>query len=524
MKILLVHPKFPTTYWGFQYGLPLVRRRASLPPLGLITLAALLPRSWNLRLVDLNVLNVEDLTDDDLRWADAVFVGGMRVQAPSIHEVLGRGRAAGRTTVVGGSAPTMTPEEFDDSDIIFVGEAEGRVEELVAALNSPRRSGSVRLQPPPGWHAPLTRIPAPRFDLLDLRHYASMSIQYSRGCPFKCEFCDVVQMFGRTPRVKTATQVLAELNALYELGFRGSLFLVDDNFIGNSASVKRLLPELTAWQRLRGYPFQLYTEASVNLAADRQLVDGMLASGFSAVFLGIETTSPETLKDAGKKQNARIDLAGAVRQLTRTGLEVFGGFILGFDNDTPDVFASQRDFITGLPLPLAMVGVLTALPGTLLWRRLQREGRLRQNASGDQFGRPNFEPTMAEKTLLSGYAGLLADLYEPEAYYRRCEAFIKTAPALPGRKRSERKYLGTLLRTLFTVGLRRPYRRHFWRLLACALRHAPHQLAWAVGHAVMGEHLIRYTREDVLPRLRESVLVAREGNPVATSATGQFCD
>jgi radical SAM superfamily enzyme YgiQ (UPF0313 family) len=513
MKVLLAYPEFPTSYWGFQYGLPLTGRKATLPPLGLITLAALLPREWELRLVDLNVTR---LRESQLKWADAVFVGGMRVQAPSIHEVVRRASAAGRRAVVGGPAPTTAPAEFADADVIFQGEAEGRIDELLAALQTTR---TVRLAPRADSDRPsMQESRVPRFDLLDLRQYASMSVQYSRGCPFSCEFCDIIEIFGRRPRVKTNEQVFAELDALLQLGYRGSVFFVDDNFIGNKPAVKGLLPDLARWQQQRGYPFELYTEASVNLASDETLIASMVQAGFTAVFLGIETPSPETLAATNKQQNTRLDLGLAVERLTGAGLEVLGGFIVGFDGDGPDVFESQLRFISSLPIPLAMVGLLTALPGTALWRRLEHEGRLRALSSGDQFGRTNFEPKMDEETLLRGYAELLGQIYTPQAFYQRCEAYVDRAPPLPGKKKPSVAHVLTFLRTVFHVGLRGQHRRLYWRLLVRSLRHAPHTFAWAIGSIVQGEHLIRYTREDVLPRIEKALGELRAETPASAAA------
>ena len=385
MRVLLVYPRFPMTYWGFQHSMSLAGKGASLPPLGLVSLAALLPRDWDLRLVD---LNIEELSDEDIQWSEAVFVGGMRIQGPSIHEVLARARKLGRRTVVGGPAPTTSPHEYEDADVLFQGEAEGRIESLVHAL---QRWDGECIQLPP--HAPADRpsvadVPPPRYDLIKGSQYASVSIQYSRGCPFSCEFCDIIEMFGRTPRVKTPDQIIAELEVMYAEGWRGSVFFVDDNFIGNKAEVRKLLPILEAWQKERGFPFSLYTEASVNLARDPKMVASMVAAGFFSVFLGIETPDTETLAHTQKKQNTCVDLDQAVNDLTAAGLEVLAGFIVGFDEDGPQAFQVQREFIQASAIPLAMVGILTALPDTQLWRRLEREGRLRETSGGAHVLRP----------------------------------------------------------------------------------------------------------------------------------------
>jgi radical SAM superfamily enzyme YgiQ (UPF0313 family) len=517
MNTLLVYPEFPPSYWGFHYGMPLAGKKASLPPLGLITLAAQLPEDWPVKLVD---LNVRELQDEELRWADVVFVGGMHVQGPSIHDVLARARAVGVRTVVGGPAPTTAPSEFADADLIFQGEVEGRIDELVEALRAPVGEVALLAGPTDGFRPPVCDLPPPRFELLDMDAYTSMAVQYSRGCPFNCEFCDIIEIYGRVPRVKRAEQMIGEFARLYELGFRGSVFVVDDNFIGNKATVKQLLPQLAEWQRAKGMPFELYTEASVNLAWDDELVEGMRQAGFSAVFLGIETPSKDALLEAGKKQNLKMGADEAVRRITSAGIEVYAGFIVGFDSDGADAFQMQYDFISQLPLPLAMLGLLTALPGTALWRRMKREGRLRTISSGSNFGRPNFEPMMDERTLIEGYAKLLADLYTPEAYYRRCMEYVESAPPLPGGKRPTLRQVPVLLRTLYAIGLKSPYRRLFWRLLGKAVRHAPHHFAWVIGHAVMGEHLIRYTHEDVVPQLTSVVqqVEPRAQQPLAQPA------
>src|SRR5215470_13967650 len=368
MRALLVYPAFPMTYWGFQHGIHPIGKRASLPPLGLVTLAALLPQSWDIRLVD---TNVTDLDDEEIRWADAVLVGGMLVQEASMHEILGRARALGRRTIVGGPAPSTSPERFPDADVVFGGEVEGRVDQLVALIEGKpeRKQALVPLRKDA--RPDVRTSPLPRFDLLDFSAYMSMSVQYSRGCPYQCEFCDIIEIFGRRPRMKTPPQVLAELDRLYELGWRGSVFFVDDNFIGNIREVKKLLPEVRRWQEAHERSFEFYTEASVNLAGDDALVADMVAAGFTSVFLGIETPSPEALKETKKTQNLRLELDVAVEKLTRAGLE-------------------------------AMVGILTALPDTQLWRRLKKEGRLREHSDGDAFARTNFDTVLEEETLLRG--------------------------------------------------------------------------------------------------------------------------
>ena len=503
MKALIVHPEFPITYWGYQYSMKLAGKKAALPPLGLLSFAALLPESWNLRLID---LNVEPLLDEHLEWADTVFLGGMHIQSPSMQQVIQRAKGHGLRTIVGGPGPTTADDcEYEAADIVFKGELEGRVDELLAVLDQPGR----HVLPAAEEYPDLSEVPLPRYDLLELSVYASVGLQYSRGCPFKCEFCDIIEIFGRVPRVKSPTQVMAELDLLYGSGYRGSLFFVDDNFIGNAPAVLKMLPKLTAWPKARGFPFELYTEASLNLASNDALLDRMLEAGFTSVFLGIETPSAESLLETGKTQNLRMDLGESIERMTRKGLDLMGGFIVGFDNDTEAVFDLQREFINGSPIPQAMVGVLTALPGTALWRRLEREGRLREASSGDQFDRPNFEPAMDEATLLAGYADLMKSIYSEDAYYDRCEAQLERTPRTATRRKPAFADLAILLRTFFFVGVLSPRRGRCWRLLLKTLRLAPHAFAWAVAQIVKGEHLIRYTAENVVPRLELALAEVR---------------
>jgi radical SAM superfamily enzyme YgiQ (UPF0313 family) len=515
MRALLVQGSSQPTYWGYRHALSFIGKDAPHPPLGLATLAALLPQAWDLRVHD---LHLGPLADADLRWADAVLVSGMLVQADSMREVLRRARRLGKTTVVGGPAATTAPDGFGEATYLFQGEAEGRLDRLVEALEHPGRVAERVLSPPGEGRPQLGLARVPRFDLLRLDRYASMAVQVSRGCPFNCEFCDIIEMFGRVPRVKAPAQVLAELEALRKLGVRGSLFVVDDNFIGNRKAAGRLLPEIAAWQRAHGRPFDLYTEASLDLAGDAKLIQAMVDAGFSSVFVGLETPDPETLKATQKRQNLRMDPAEAVRTLSRAGLEVFAGFIVGFDGDDAGALERQREFISSLPIPRAMVGVLTALPGTQLWRRLEREGRLRRDSTGDQFDRTNFETTMPEGELVHGYRQLMAALFDAECYFHRCELSLRMTPVQPSPLRPGG--LRTLARAVWRIGLRgEPTRRRwFWRLLRIALGRGLRYVPRAVTFSIIGEHFVRYTAEDVLPRLDRRLVEIRAEAATAPAA------
>jgi radical SAM superfamily enzyme YgiQ (UPF0313 family) len=502
MKVLCVSPRFPETYWGHEHALRLIGKRALLPPLGLLTVAALLPPDWDVRLCD---MNVRDLEDADLDWADVVFLSGMLVQRPSLLEVAKRARARGKTIVAGGPHATATPEAVAPYvDSIVVGEAEDLMGPLCAAL----AAGPAAL--PPRFVADsrpnLKRLPPPRYDLLDIRAYHAMGVQWGRGCPFRCEFCDIVELFGRQPRTKDPAQLCRELDALLATGFRGSLFVVDDNFVGNRRETLKLLDPLGAWMRKHRFPFQIFTEASIDLAGCDDLMAKMVAAGFDYVFVGIETPSPHALREARKTQNLAVDLDQAVAKLIAAGLDVAAGFIMGFDADDAAALDRQRTFILRSPIPQAMMGVLTALPGTALERRLRREGRLLARSTGETFDRPNFATKLPEATLLRSYRQALEHIYRPDEYFARCRRALALRPTSTAALSLPWRYaVACLLRSLWHQGLRGSYRRAYWRFIVHVLRRMPRRIARAVALAVAGEHMIRYTREAVLPRLDAAI-------------------
>lgn len=486
MNILLLYPEFPDTFWSFRHALPFPGKRSAFPPLGLLTVSAMLPPHWNRKLVD---LNVEKLGDATLAKADVVFLSAMLVQAPSLENVLARCRAAGKPTVVGGPITSAEHPACAAADTVVRGEAEGLIDLLVRDLEAGRAKPIYEAVE----RTDMTMVPPPELHLTRKRRYSAMAIQYSRGCPFSCEFCDIIELFGRTMRTKTPVQVLDELDHLYAMGWRGSLFVVDDNFVGNRASIKELLPRLIDWMKRHRFPFDFYTQASITLAADDELLSLMRAAGFNKVFLGIETPDAACHRATGKFQNANVDLLASVRRIQAHGIEVMAGFILGFDQDTPDIFERQVVFIREAAIPVSMVGLLTALPNTQLWRRLREEGRLLKRSIGDNTAATlNFIPRMAPETLLAGYREVMENLYNPKAYFERARLLISRMGPAPKRRLGLSDYLA-LCRSFVRQGIVAPYRGAYWRFLGDTLLHARRHLGLAVTLAIMGHHFFVLT-------------------------------
>jgi radical SAM superfamily enzyme YgiQ (UPF0313 family) len=488
MKVLLVYPEFPDTYWSFRHALTFEGKRAAFPPLGLLTVSAMLPAGWERRLVD---LNVRRLRDADIEWADVVFASAMIVQKESLERVVERCKARGKRTVVGGPYVSTSAEELPEADHIFVGEAETTLPEFIADLErgAPKRFYKATERPA------LTATPVPDFRLAELDQYSAMSVQYSRGCPFSCEFCDIIEIYGRVPRTKTNAQMLAELDALHATGWRGLVFVVDDNFIGNKRNVRKLLPELIEWSERHARPFSFITEASVNLAEDDALLGMMRRANFRRVFLGIETPVEESLKEAQKGQNTRRDLLESVRRIQSYGMEVMAGFIVGFDHDPEDIFERQIAFIRESAIPLAMVGLLTALPDTQLWRRLKREGRLLKESLGQNTEDSlNFVPRMDRARLVEGYKRILRTIYSPAEYYQRaldCLSHLTQGPA--PRSSNLLSDAAALGRIVLTLGVRDRARRDFWRYIRRATTAHRHNFTHALILAAMGYHFRKLT-------------------------------
>jgi radical SAM superfamily enzyme YgiQ (UPF0313 family) len=425
-KVLLVYPRFsPDTFWNFAEACKAFGARCPAPPLGLITVAALLPASWTLRLVD---RNAEELTTDHLDWADLVMTGGMLPQQRDTLEVIDLCHAQAKPVAVGGPAVTSTPQVYATADFRVLGEAEGIIEQFIAAWDAGAKSGVFEAEK---FTVDVTKSPVPRFDLLTFDHYMNIGVQFSRGCPFTCEFCDIIELYGRLPRAKTNSQMLAELDALYRLGYRGHVDFVDDNLIGNKKAVRKLMPELRGWLERHDYPFEFTTEASVNLADDDDFLKAMSEANFVGVFVGIESPDTDTLVAMRKKQNTRRSLVESIHKIYAAGIFVTAGFIVGFDSEKGSVADGMIELIEDAAIPVCMVGLLYALPNTQLTRRLEQEGRLHpapagySKAAADQCTQGlNFDTLRPRQDILLDYKRILETVFEPAAYAGRLERLM----------------------------------------------------------------------------------------------------
>ena len=489
LKVLLVYPEMPPTYWSMKYALRFIGKKASLPPLGLLTVAAMLPGDYDVALVD---MNVEPLSDAAVAGADLVLTSSMLIQKESLERVIRLCRKHGTRVVAGGPYPTSCHERIQGVDHFVLNEAEVT---LPRFLEDFERGRAERVYSDPT-KPDLALTPPPRFDLIRGKKYSSMSLQFSRGCPHSCEFCDIIELFGRKPRTKAPERFLNELNIVYEEGWRGSLFVVDDNFIGNRKEVRALLPRVALWQQERDYPFTLFTESTLNLADDDQLMDGMVSAGFNMVFLGIETPDLCTLEATGKRQNLKSDMLSSVRKIQAKGMEVSGGFILGFDTDPEDIFDRQIGFIQDAAIPVAMVGLLTAVPNTQLYRRLEAEGRLTRESAGNNTHdlRLNFVPKMDLAKLLTGYKRVLSEIYRPNRYFDRC---LKLLRSLKTHRTSHRRVQGAELRAFVLSLVRQTFSSYswaYWKFLVRGVIAKPRMIAETVTMAVKGHHFFKMTR------------------------------
>ncbi len=484
MKILLVYPHYPDTFWSFRYALKFIDRKASFPPLGLLTVAAMLPAEWEKRLVD---MNVRALSDEELAWADYVFISAMTIQRNSAQEVIARCRRLGVKSVAGGPLFTACHEDFPDVDHLVLGEAELTLPPFLADV---MRGEPRHLYADEQW-ANLADTPIPLWGLIDVRNYAAMNIQYCRGCPFDCEFCDITALFGRRPRSKTREQLIAELESLYLRGWRGAIFFVDDNFIGDKGKLKReVLPAIIDWMVEKEHPFYFYTEASIDLADDPQLMELMVRAGFEEVFIGIETPYEESHAESGKLQNRNRDLLASVKCIQNAGLQVHGGFIVGFDSDPPSIFDKQILFIQESGIVTAMVGLLSAIRGTRLHQRMSREGRLLGEGTGNNTAIDlNFVPRMNTDELIGGYRTILDTIYLPKNYYQRVIRLLREyRPLHLGKFHLQPGYVGALFKSVLFLGLIGRERFHFWKLFFWSLARRPRLFPLAITYAIYGFH------------------------------------
>jgi radical SAM superfamily enzyme YgiQ (UPF0313 family) len=488
MRTLLIYPEYPETFWSFKHALKFIHRKAALPPLGLLTIGSMLPKAWPKKLVDMNVMK---LTEKDLAWADCAFISGMSVQRTSAHETIARCKKAGLKIIAGGPVFTGEYDQFEGVDHFVLNEAELTLPLFLADLEK----GCAGLIYETSEFCDIRKTPAPMWELIDFKHYASMSIQFSRGCPFNCEFCNVTALFGYRPRIKTDDQIVVELNGLYDQGWRGAVFFVDDNFIGNKAYLKsHLLPTLIKWRK-RKRSFTFNTEASVNLADDKPLMDMMVKAGFNSVFIGIETPNEESLAECNKQQNRNRNLLESVRLMQRAGLQVQGGFIVGFDGDTPSIFQRQIDFIQQSGIVTAMVGLLNAPPGTRLYERMRKEGRLIGLISGDNGdGSTNILPKMGLDRLCEGYRSILNQIYSPKYYYKRAMTFLREYSMPRTKTNLNFGRLMAIPRACIRLGVFGKERFQYWKILFWALFRRPRLLPLVITIAIYGHHFRKVSK------------------------------
>lgn len=490
MKILLVSPRFPDTYWSFRHALKFISRKASGPPLGLLTVASLLPSEWERKLVDLNVLALKDA---DILWADYVFIGAMSVQADSAAEIIERCQNLNARIVAGGPLFTGDPEPYMHLDHLVLNEAEITFPQFLGDLrhNRPRKIyqthgfADMRLSPPPD------------YTLIKASNYAQLSLQYSRGCPYSCDFCEITALLGRKVRVKTTEQILHELTNIYLTGHRDNVFFVDDNFIGNRQLLKKsLLPEIAQWNKALGHPFTFTTEASIDLSSDPELMRLMVEAGFEKVFVGIETPEEESLIECDKMLNVKHNLLDSVEVIQAAGIEVSAGFIVGFDSDTSKVFQGQIDFIQQSGIITAMVGLLNAPNRTPLYKRLKDEGRILYNSGGDNTDYSmNFIPKMNKELLLSGYQQILYGIYSSKAFYLRLKKFLNTfSPGPIIKRRLNRERILALLRSMFYIGILSKGRLYYWKLFWWSLLKKPLLFPMAITYSIYGYHFKKIYR------------------------------
>ncbi|MBA7569178.1 Hopanoid C-2 methylase [subsurface metagenome] len=512
MKILLVYPQYPDTFWSFKHALRLISKKAAYPPLGLLTVATMLPGEWEKKLVDMNVTS---LTDKDIQWADYVFISAMVVQQDSVKEVIARCNKLKAKIVAGGPLfTTGNDEEFDGVDHFVLSEAEITLPPFLADLER----GCAQHIYTSNQRPDVSKTPIPMWSLINMKKYSSMSLQYSRGCPFNCEFCDIVILNGHKPRTKDKDQVVAELEALYRRSWRGGVFIVDDNFIGNKRKLKaEILPAIIKWAKEKKYPFVFNTESSINLADDEELMRLMVKAGFSTVFVGIETPNEASLAECNKFQNTNRDLVASVKKIQSRGMEVQGGFIIGFDSDPISIFKSQINFIQQSGIATAMVGLLNAPRGTRLYQRLKKENRLVKGFSGDNLDCSiNFIPKMNYDTLINGYKHVLDTIYSPKQYYERVKMLLKEYKPQGARKGKIYFYhIRAFINSIWVLGIKEKGRRYYWKLVVSTLLKRPRFFPLSISLAIYGYHFRKVVEEYI-----NTPIKGTPGSHVAEKANG----
>jgi radical SAM superfamily enzyme YgiQ (UPF0313 family) len=502
LKILLVYPQYPDTFWSFKHALRIISKKASFPPLGLLTVAAMLPKEWEKRLVDMNVTT---LVDEDLKWADYVFISAMVVQKDSVKEVIERCKKFNVKIVAGGPLFTTGYEQFEGVDYFVLDEAEITLPPFLEDLEKGYAQHIYTSNERPD----IRKTPIPLWSLINMKKYSSMNIQYSRGCPFNCEFCEIIILNGHMPRTKNKNQLLGELDALYSQGWRGGVFIVDDNFIGNKTKLKtEILPAIIKWMSEKKYPFSLSTEASINLADDEELMRLMVKAGFSSVFIGIETPNEESISECNKFPNKGRNLVASVKKIQNYGLQVDGGFIVGFDSDPLSIFEDQIRFIQRSGIVTSMVGLLNAPLGTRLYQRLKQDNRLLTDISGDNTDCSiNFIPKMDYETLINGYKTILTTIYSPKYYYERIKIFLKEYKPQKRQSVSQLQFyhISAFIKSMWLLGMKGEGRGYYWKLLIWTLLRYPRCFPVCVTLEIHGFHFRKIAEKYISTPIEETI-------------------
>lgn len=485
MNVLLIYPEYPDTYFSFKHALPFISKKASVPPLGLITVAAMLPDNWDKKLVD---LNVSPLLNSDIEWTDFVFISAMYIQKKSVNSILEKCAEHKVVVVAGGPLFTHEHSSYPQIDHFILNEAEITI---LPFLKDIETGNTLKKLYKTSGFPDISLSPVPQYHLLSIKDYASLNIQLSRGCPFFCDFCEIPALLGNKVRMKENLQIIKELDAIYKLNWRGSVSIVDDNFIGKKKEVKsNLLPALIKWMKKHNYPFIFNVQTSIDLSDDDELMSLMVQAGINTTFIGIESPSEESIDECNKVQNKNRNMLLCVRKIQKAGLQVSGGFIVGFDSDSPSVFQQYIDFIQQSGIVWAMVGLLNAPKNTKLYKRLEEENRLTTEATGSNTDYTmNFIPKMDSQELRKGYKTIIHNIYSAKPYYRRIRQFlINYKPANKEQNRLEWYYLTAFFKSVIIIGILNKGRREYWKFFAWTLLHRPRLFLDASMFTICGYH------------------------------------